>query len=291
MFNKIAVFYNPHAGRNKTSRMDHALNQLLKNGHELKRVETQPFKEDGELNRDYIEAIKGQDALLIVGGDGSIANVLNGLGEHLNIPFGVLPLGTINLLAREMKLNEHNFALPFQKGITQNVHLGTVNDRLFCITASLGIDASAVANVDLSLKKKIGRLAYVLSLFKALKTCANDEFIVQLHGQSHQAKGVIVMNGQYYAGSHQLGRDTSLLKRGFEIYLLKKNNFFALCKYGLAMLFSRLHQCRDVECFKNEDFTVTSLKNAHIQIDGDVGASTPAHFKSFTRTYKIVADL
>jgi YegS/Rv2252/BmrU family lipid kinase len=291
MLTKITVFYNPFAGRNKTARMHKALKPLAEKGFQLKLVETQLLKESNQINRDYIDAIKEQDAVLIVGGDGSIANVLNGLGEHLKIPFGVLPLGTINLLAREMKVTEQNFDTAFYNNQTQDIHLGQVNERLFCITTSVGIDASAVVNVDLELKRKIGRLAYIVSLLKTLKEGKGDAFKVRCHEQSFNAKAVIVMNGCYYAGSNQLGQNTSLKSRGFEIYLLKENNIFNLIKYGLNIFFNRLHHSKNVQVLQSDELEITSEKQAPLQIDGDPGPDLPATIKSFAQTYKIVADL
>ncbi|HYI32085.1 MAG TPA: diacylglycerol kinase family protein [Glaciibacter sp.] len=120
------------------------------------------------------------DMVIAAGGDGTVRAVAEAL-RGTGIPLALLPSGTGNLLARNLDLTlndlEHSIHSAFT-GKNRKIDLGVIDilrddksrDRhVFLVMAGLGIDAKMLANTDPELKKKVGWLAYVDAIVKALR--------------------------------------------------------------------------------------------------------------------------
>jgi YegS/Rv2252/BmrU family lipid kinase len=289
MIKKILLFWNPGAGGVTTAKVDHAIAKLIEAGFDVCNVHTEARRPTDGPCQGYIEKLDGHDAVLIAGGDGTISNVLNGLGDHLRVPFGIIPLGTVNLLSRELGVTFGNFEQAVTKGQKQQVHLADMNDLRVAMTASVGFDAKSVARLNVELKKKIGVLAYIVSLLKTIGSCRLDSYQVICDGQAHIAKSVIVMNGQYYGGSYRLGYKTGISKPDFQIYLLGKNDFWSILRYCTALVFGRLHRSADVEVVEATHVRIeTEDADCPVQGDGDVYLRLPVDIRSHHHHYDVL---
>ena len=102
-------------------------------------------------------ALACQGTVVAAGGDGTINAVVRGiLGS--GVPLGVLPMGTFNYFAR-------NHGIPTEigaasrvlvNGVRRPVHVGTVNDRIFLVNASLGFYPRLLEQRELA-KRQFGR--------------------------------------------------------------------------------------------------------------------------------------
>ena len=138
----------------------------------------------GDARRLAAEAVgEGFDLIVAAGGDGTVNEVLNGLGDapdgFARARLGVLPLGTVNVFARELKIPlriERAWEV-LQRGREMRIDLprvefsanGIRQQRYFVQLAGAGLDARAIELVDWAHKKKIGPLAYVIAGLKALR--------------------------------------------------------------------------------------------------------------------------
>jgi diacylglycerol kinase family enzyme len=123
--------------------------------------------------REALEA--GADLVCAMGGDGTVravAGVLRGTG----VPYGLLPSGTGNLLARNLglPLNSLDDALEIALlGQERAIDVGTATfddgeERTFVVMGGVGLDAQIMDNTDDELKKKVGWGAYVAAGAPAL---------------------------------------------------------------------------------------------------------------------------
>jgi diacylglycerol kinase family enzyme len=92
------------------------------------------------------------DAIIVMGGDGTANEVLNGTGDAL--PVGVLPAGGTSVLPRALGLPRKlgaaatRVAEALVEGRERRINLGVVNGRRFAFASGLGADAQAVRLVD-----------------------------------------------------------------------------------------------------------------------------------------------
>ena len=150
----------------------------------------------------------GAELVIVAGGDGtvrSVAEVMAGSG----VPMALLPSGTGNLLARNMKLTlndaAHSLHTAFT-GVDHGIdvaridirrHDDSVDSHVFLVMAGAGLDAQIMANTDDELKKKAGWLAYAQALVVVLR----DKNMLRLSYQldrhrtrSERARALIVGN-------------------------------------------------------------------------------------------------
>jgi diacylglycerol kinase family enzyme len=127
------------------------------------------------------QALKdGADVVMAAGGDGTVRAVAEALRDS-DVPIGLLPSGTGNLLARNLSLTldrlDESVATAFE-GVDRAIDLGIATaeredgsrtEHAFLVMAGLGLDAQMLANTDDELKAKVGWLAYVDAILKALR--------------------------------------------------------------------------------------------------------------------------
>jgi diacylglycerol kinase family enzyme len=100
----------------------------------------------------------GTDIVVVLGGDGTVNEVINGLltdGVHPGVPaLGVVPAGSTNVFVRALGIPndpiEATGALleALRTGTRRSVSLGVADDRYFCFAAGLGFDAQVVHGVE-----------------------------------------------------------------------------------------------------------------------------------------------
>jgi len=121
----------------------------------------------GQLERVARKAVKaGCDAVIAVGGDGSVVRVASALAGT-KVALGIIPAGTGNLLAGNLKLplGTAESARTVLTGRTKRIDLGRVNvdgkDHDFAVACGIGFDADVIAATGPNQKLHWGKLAYL----------------------------------------------------------------------------------------------------------------------------------
>ncbi|MFN2447636.1 MAG: diacylglycerol kinase family protein [Vicinamibacterales bacterium] len=110
----------------------------------------------------------GYDHVFVAGGDGTLNETLNGIasvaGALARITFGLIPLGTGNDFAAALGVPEDVDAAVdiILDGHTEEVDVGTVNNRSFINVSAGGFLAEVSDAVDPRLKSMAGKLAYII---------------------------------------------------------------------------------------------------------------------------------
>ena len=111
----------------------------------------------------------GAELVLVWGGDGTVRRCIDELAGG-EIPIGILPAGTANLLANGLGIpidlaGAVDVAL---HGGRRRLDLGMINGERFAVMAGTGFDAVMIEGAD-DMKDRVGRLAYVWSAIKAVR--------------------------------------------------------------------------------------------------------------------------
>lgn len=156
---RARIIANPRSG---TLRMPLALNQLYLVAEALTEAGmttevclTERPGHAGALAREAVHA--GAEIVVAAGGDGTINEIIQELAGH-STALGVLPLGTVNVWAREthIPLSLPDAARVLLYGTRQRVDLGRADNRYFLMMAGVGFDAEVARRVEQSLLKRIG---------------------------------------------------------------------------------------------------------------------------------------
>lgn len=216
------------------------------------------------------------DAVVAAGGDGTITEVATGLLGR-QIPLGIIPLGTANVLAAEIGLvsTAEGLCAAIVGGNRVSCYPGTANGRVFLMMCSVGFDAHVVENVSLRLKKAIGKGAYVLASLRQLLRADVGLYEVHWQGQSRSAASVIVGKGHFYGGRYVVTPAARINQPHFQVCLLLKSGRLATLRYIIAMLMGTLDRRDDTFLFETDSLTVTGPSSDPVQGDGDLIASLP----------------
>ena len=246
--------------------------------------------EDATLFAARICAEAADPLVLVAGGDGTVNGVLNGLAPGA-ATLGVIPLGTSNVLARELKIGSLDDALArVAQGDSRPISIGEIEcageKRRFLLMAGVGVDGAVVQAVRLGEKKLVGKGAYLLSALRVLANWDRSELRVTGGGRSMTCHSVIVCNAGRYGGDFLLAPRGDLFSPGFQVLCIKGGRLTYL---GLALLLglNRAAQSRSVTVFHAGELEITG--NKAVQIDGDYFGLAPLKLRSLPGFVRLIS--
>lgn len=278
---RLLLVRNPTAGRRHGRRFLATLRALADLGCVAEVRDTQA--------RGDAEQIAGgasgerYDLVVAAGGDGTIAEVINGLavppddGQVGRPGLAILPMGTANVMAHEMGLPMQPLALArlIAGGPLRALSLGRLPDgRFFGAMAGGGFDAEVVANVDLRLKRWIGKGAYALE--GARRWFAPQGTLrVTVDGRTYDAASVVVSKGRYYAGRFVLAPEARLDDGLLHVCLFSSGGPWRRLVYSVGLLRGRLLDLPDFQIVPGCRLSIEGRAGAPLQADGDIVARLP----------------
>lgn len=143
------------------------------------------------------EVKKGVNHLIVCGGDGTIMEVLDVVANQ-KISLGIVPLGTGNLLARNLQLplTIEDAMEKIFSGKSRTIDLGQANGIYYSIAAGIGLDADVMKAAERELKDRWGMLAYIVSAIKYLYN-RSSQYEIRLDSKKPfrvKAKTIMVSN-------------------------------------------------------------------------------------------------
>jgi diacylglycerol kinase (ATP) len=240
------------------------------------------------LARESIAA--GADLIIACGGDGTINEAAEGVIGS-STPFAILPGGTANVLAHELKLGNdiERAAGLLATGDVRRVSVGRIRcaggvDRHFLLMAGAGLDAHIVHRLNSDFKKKWGKLSYWIGGFSQLARRL-EEFEVQVDGKSYQASFALFAKVRNYGGDLKIARRVTLFDDTFEVVLFDGPTALRYLKYLAGIAINRLYGMDGVTFLRTSRAALANLPGqvAHAQIDGEYAGALPG-------TVEIVPD-
>jgi diacylglycerol kinase family enzyme len=244
------------------------------------------------------EAAAGDaDVVVAAGGDGTAtaaAEALRGTDKIL----AVLPLGTANLLARDLCLplapDAWLDALPGM--VPRSIDAGEVNGRLFLHKVVIGtVLETAVAREEIRERTDPGAAVEFVTKFVARLSYAG-RFAVEIAPKDGERRveiveALAVANNDYDEG---LGRFFSRqrLDRGtLTLYVLHHLRLFHALRLVAEMFMGRWRRNRDIDIQHVEAVTIrTRRRRVKAMVDGEVGMlPTPLNFRILPRAVTVLA--
>jgi diacylglycerol kinase (ATP) len=283
---RICIIFNPAARGNKARHFRRHLDEI--GASAALKATAAP----GDARRLAAEAVNdGFDLVVAAGGDGTVNEVLNGIGDAPDgfngARFGVLPLGTVNVFARELgfpsKLEEVWKIL--RRGNEMKIDLpcaefsanGKIERRYFVQLAGAGFDARAIELVDWELKKRIGALAYDVAGLKAMRE-KKPIIAASAGGQDYSGELILVGNGKFYGGRFEIFPEADLRDGLLDVCVVPRVNFASLLRCGLGILTRRRLPEKVVRRFRTAAFELSSETKAAFELDGEWVGNLPVKF-------------
>ncbi len=283
---RACVIFNPAARGNKARRFRRHLEEI--GGQSALKATVAP----GDARRLAAEAVNdGFDLVVAAGGDGTVNEVLNGLGDapdgFARTLLGVLPLGTVNVFARELGLPlriERAWEV-LRRGRETCIDLpraefavnGSRRKLYFVQLAGAGMDARAIELVDWEHKKRVGPLAYIIAGWKALRE-PQPKITVSADGLSVTGEFVLVGNGRFYGGPLPAFPQADLRDGLLDICVLPRLNWLALLRCVPSLVLGREAPAAVVRNFQAVRFELGAETPTAFELDGEWAGHLPATF-------------
>jgi YegS/Rv2252/BmrU family lipid kinase len=295
----IPLIFNPTAGalRRDPGKIGRLTGALARRGIELKLSPTNCAGDATRLAAQSVEA--GAEVVIVCGGDGTIneaAQSLVGTGTAL----AVLPCGTANVLAREVRLpcdvNILSELIADRNARTISVGRAIKPDtgwqRYFLLMAGIGLDATIVNGVDLGLKRRIGAGAYLASGLDYLARMPLTPFSIDFNGKTHQSTFAVVSNAASYAVCFTLAPGAAMDDDQLDVCVFNSNSRLAYMAYAfLSMIRGRHTRSPNVIYQPTRRAHANSNNKALVQLDGDVMGKLPMRFDVAPQALRIIAPV
>lgn len=275
MRRRFLIVHNQHAGtwsrwllRAVGRRLEHA-------GAILTTEHAAHLDQDREVAR-AAAASGGFDAVVAAGGDSTVRGVASGLIGS-GVPLGIIPVGTGNVVAREigMRGGADAIARALLEGPSVRVACGLADGTPFLAMTGVGYDADVILNLNTTWKRSLGRLAYAWPILRqALRT--PTPFSVTADGRELPATWLIATRTAHYGGAFVVAKEQRLTDDGFRAIVIDARTRRALAGTLVALARGR-HEARpDVTVIPCTRVSVRSCTAVAAQIDGERIASPPA---------------
>jgi diacylglycerol kinase family enzyme len=161
--------------------------------------------------------------------------------------------------------------------------------RHFLLMAGAGLDAHIVANLNLKLKRLLGKGAYWSAGFGSLTRRLEE---LDAANGSHRARCSFALASRVrnYGGDLEIALGASLLKEHFEVMLFEGSNPFRYLKYFSGVLLGTAARLRGVSVWQATEITLTPAGSdpVRVQIDGEDGGELPASLRFVPRALNLL---
>jgi YegS/Rv2252/BmrU family lipid kinase len=231
-----------------------------------------------------LATLAGDRLVVAAGGDGTVNEVLNGLSRGATL--GILPLGTANVLARELglPLDAEGACRRILRGETQWVDFGVAIDaegteRRFACMAGIGFDAKVVGTVTPRLKRFLRRLAFSLTAFRVLFGNRFPPLEISHGDEVHVARFAIVANGHFYGGDYRVSGPGLLTSGELETILVERVS--ALLRPDVfAGIMARRPLNRSMKSFTSKQVHARAPgAEVPVQLDGELWGRLPMSYR------------
>jgi YegS/Rv2252/BmrU family lipid kinase len=265
-------------------------------------IELRATEQPGDATRLARQAAADHlDAVVVAGGDGTVNEVVNGL-VHGATALGVLPVGTGNLWAKQLRVPTYTLANPVRlrkaarglvRGTMRTIDVGEVEGHAFLCWASAGLDAQVTTEMEPRDRttKRLGALPYLVAATLVAQRFQGMRTIITLDDDVVRGRAllVVVNNIQQYGGLVDVAPRAKLDDGLLDVFVFKGMGFFYVIRHLFKVLSQRYledpkivhRQARRIEIYTEETMPV--------QVDGDPLGNTPARMRVLPHALRIIA--
>jgi diacylglycerol kinase (ATP) len=291
---RARVIYNPTSGGGAYD-PDEIRNEL--DGMEFDWIETKGPEDAVDAAQHWEEGL-----LIVAGGDGTVHDVVNGLGRAgfpEGVTLGILPAGTGNDLAATLCIPEDPELA--EDVIRQNrerrldvgrVRSEGVGERFFINVATGGLGAE-ISNVnDEELKKRWGKLSYLRASLEVARNFDVRELTLYIDGEERQVKAVniAVGNCRYTGGGWPATPKANPEDGLLDVVVIETLGVADLLNLAPAVLAESGYLDKDGVLFvrAKEIRVETQPPGLEFTADGEIIGNEPARFSVLPKALKVI---
>lgn len=214
------------------------------------------------------------DGLVAIGGDGTINEVLNGMPDPTR-PLGVLPVGTANVLAMELRLPKKPAAVAamLAAGHRRSLAIGVCNGRRFLLFIGSGVDGAVVRRLAEVRTGTLGKHKWFGPILHTVLHWPHHHLRVTLDNGVvvDGLSSILVTRVRNYGGVMQLVPGIDPYGDALHVLCFRARSRFVWAWLGTCAVFRRLRAGRHLEVHATNALRIDG--DAAWQVDGDHGGT------------------
>ncbi len=290
MSKKHLVFViNPKSGVEREKVIQHAIDDRLdKDLFTYEIVHTEYAKHGTILAKDA--ASKGAYAVVAVGGDGSVNDIVAGLLGS-DTALAIIPKGSGNGMARTMNipLKEHAAIDVINKGNTVMMDIGYADDRAFISNAGVAFDALISKKFAKSVRRGFAIYSWLVTRY--MWTYKEWEWTITIDGKEIKEKAFIisVANGKQFGYNFQIAPNASWTDGLFDVIVIKKFPKILGGALVLRAMNGSITKSPYVDHYRAKEVIISHPRLDLMQTDGDAHAcNSTVHFRIEQGVQKVI---
>ncbi len=266
---RATVIFNPTAGHHHS---DVAATEVVLKEHGWSVCREQTSKAGDGTRLARAAAARGDDVVVVAGGDGTVNEAIQGLAGT-STALGVLPMGTTNVWAREVKLPTDPVAAAraLIDGDHRAMDLGRAGDRYFLLMAGLGFDGAVTNAVSLRVKRILGRGAYSLTAALQALRYRGPEVALEMDGETVRCHLLMAVAGntRLYGGNFSIAAAAVADDGLLDVVVFEGRRLWDVLPRALPLLLGRRPTPASPSYYRTRSLRVTSARGLPAQVDGD----------------------
>lgn len=218
-----------------------------------------------------------QNTIVVVGGDGTLHEVLNGISDFSKVTLALIPAGTGNDFAEAISLSKDvkkAISLVFE-GEAKNTDYLTVGSLRSMNVAGLGMDVDVLERCYRGSLK--GKIKYYLSLVQSVFSFRGYEVEYTLNGETKRVNALFACacNGRQIGGGIRICPTAQVDDGKLDFVLVRFHKGAELIQSFFALMKGKIFSSPKCEHILCEKVTITPVKDAPCQLDGELYSSLP----------------
>ncbi len=223
---------------------------------------------------------QGYTTIVAAGGDGTINEVVNGIGTSAGVRLGILPMGTVNVFAMELGIPfgvEAAWKVIRSRNV-RDIDLASANGHYFVQMAGIGFDAQVAKENNRVVKKIIGPLSYILTTAK-ISVSKPPRLRVSTHGRMvAEGSFALIGNGRFYGGPFKVFQEASSQDGLLHVLVFRGSDPVSILRYWRGAMFGSVANFSDVHYFKAKSLLIEADREVPLEVDGEVVGHSPVKF-------------
>lgn len=230
--------------------------------------------------------------VVCAGGDGTIGMVANWVDAAT--PLAVLPLGTENLLAKQLGFDRDvdGLAERIERGRTFAIDAGEANGRLFLVVASVGFDAEVVRLLAARRTGPIRHSTWVRPILQALGSYRFPEIRVTTnsHPKPVRTRWAFIFNLPRYALGLRFVAEGSCADGKLDLCCFRGARWWNGLKYLAGVILGWHRSWRDTHIEQATWVRIEADEPVPYQLDGDPGGELPLEVRVLPKRLRIMGE-
>jgi diacylglycerol kinase (ATP) len=239
MKHELDIIVNPASRGGRTRRRWPELKrQIIAQGFTIQEHQTSGRQDATRITQDLLKA--GAREIVVVGGDGTLNEVVNGFFDHgepiaSEATLSIIPCGTGQDFCRSLRIDSDEQAIrQLAVGVAQPIDIGFIRyglngakrgqTRCFINVADVGLGAETAARINRSGKAFGGFLSYLLEVVRTIAVYRGRQADIVVDGEvvhSGPVGMVVLANGRYLAGGMLIAPTASFTDGLLDVLVLR----------------------------------------------------------------------